>query len=118
MENIYREHLIELFSEKKNFGVLDGKTHEVRYTNPVCNDEIIFDLKVENSIIKDAKFRGNMCFVSTISAEILAENIKGMTIDELKKLKKEDIDKFLGVEIDPTRVGCELFPLEALKKLK
>ena len=53
-----------------------------------------------------------------VSAEILAEKIKGMTLEEIKKLTKEDLDKFLGVEITSTRAGCELFPLEALKKIK
>jgi NifU-like protein involved in Fe-S cluster formation len=53
-----------------------------------------------------------------VSAEILAENIKGMKIEEIKKLNKSDIDKFLGVEITSTRIGCELFPLEALKKIQ
>lgn len=117
MGNIYRENLIELYSEKKNFGKLNNKTHEVRLINPVCDDEIIFELKVENDKIIDAKFHGKLCFISTISAETLAEHIKGMKIDDLKKLGKGDIDRFLGVKIIPTRAGCELFPLEALKRL-
>ena len=49
----------------------------------------------ENKII-DAKFNGKLCFVSMVSAEALMENIKGMNIEEIKKLSKEDIDKFLG----------------------
>ena len=53
-----------------------------------------------------------------VSAEVLIEKVKGMNIEEIKHLKKEDIDKFLGTEITSTRMGCELFPLEALKKIQ
>ena len=119
MDSIYRERILELYTEKPNFGKLDdkNKTHEIIHKNQLCNDEITFDLKINNGKIEDAKFRGKLCFVSMVSAEVLAENIKGMTIKEVKNLKKEDIDKFLGAEISSTRIGCELFPLEALKKL-
>lgn len=118
MNNIYRERILELYSERPNFGELGDRTHEIIHRNNLCNDEIIIDLRVINGKIDDVKFRGKLCFVSMVSAEALAENIKGMTIKEVRELNKQDIDKFLGVEISSTRVGCELFPLEALKKLK
>jgi nitrogen fixation NifU-like protein len=118
MENIYKERILELYSERPNFGELKEKTHEITYVNPSCNDEITIELKVDRGKILDAKFRGKLCFVSMVSAEVLIENIKGMNIEEIKKLRKEDIDKFMGVEITSTRTGCELFPLDALKKIK
>lgn len=117
MENIYRERFLELYTERPNFGNLKDKTHEVSYKNPSCNDEIVIELIIEDDKIIDAKFNGKLCFVSMISAEALTENIKGMSLDQIKKLSKDDIDKFLGVKITPTRMGCELFPLETLKKL-
>ncbi len=117
MENMYKERILELYSERPNFGNLKDKTHEVSHKNPLCNDEIIIELKLEGDKIADARFNGKLCFVSMISAEALIEHIKGMKIEEIKKLSKEDIDKFLGVKITPTRMGCELFPLDALKKL-
>lgn len=115
--NIHKQELLELYSEKPNFGELKNKTHTVKHQNPSCDDEIIIDLKIKNNQIIDAKFHGISCFVSTISASALLENIKGKTIEEIKKMSKEDIDKFLGTEIIPTRINCELLPLEALKKL-
>jgi nitrogen fixation protein NifU and related proteins len=117
MNNIYRQRILELYSERPNFGELKDKTHEISHKHPSCNDEIIIQLKVEGDKITDAKFKGKLCFVSTVSAEVLMENIKGMNIEEIKNLRKDDIDKFLGTEITSTRMGCELFPLEALKKI-
>jgi nitrogen fixation protein NifU and related proteins len=118
MENIYKQRILELYSERPNFGELKNKTHEIVQKHPSCNDEIVIQLKVEGDKITDAKFSGKLCFVSMVSAEVLMENIKGMNIEEIKNLSKESIDKFLGTEITSTRRGCELFPLEALKKIK
>lgn len=115
--NIHKQELLELYSERPHFGELKNKTHTVKHHNASCNDEIIIDLEIKDNKIIDARFRGISCFVSTISASALLENIKGKTIDEVKKLRKEDIDNFLGTEIILTRVNCELLPLEALKKL-
>jgi nitrogen fixation NifU-like protein len=117
MNPLYKEHLIELYSKKDKFGEIKDKTKEVRHINPVCEDEVIIDVKIENGHVLEAKFRGKLCFISTVSAEALMENILGMSVDEIKRLKKEDIDRFLGVEIISTRTACELLPLEALKKL-
>ncbi len=116
MNELYKERLIEIYSEKKNFGHLKEKTHEIKGKNPFCDDEIIIELNVKNGKIKDARFSGKTCFVSTISTEVLLENIKGMNIEDLKELNKKSIDDFLGIEISPSRASCELFPLETLKK--
>ena len=118
MDNIYRQRMLELYTERSHFGELKDKTHEITQKHTSCNDEITIALKIENGKILDAKFNGKLCFVSMVSAEILAEKIKGLTLDDIKKLTKEDLDNFLGVEITSTRVGCELFPLEVLKKIQ
>ena len=118
MNPLYKEHLIELYAEKKNFGELRGKTHEATMSSPSCSDIISMELKVENGIIVDAKFRGAACFVSTVSSEVITENIKGMRFEDLQNLTKADLDRFLGTEVIETRIGCELFPLEVLKNVK
>jgi len=118
METMYKEEILELYAEKPNFGELKGKTHEVKLKNPLCKDEIKIQLKIKNKKIIDAKFTGITCFVSTISAIKLLEEIKGKTLEEVKKLSQKDLDKILGIKIIPTRIGCQMMPLEALKKLK
>ena len=114
---MYKEELLEIYSNKENFGELKNKTHQVSHRNPFCNDEIIIDLEIKNNKIVNAKFRGISCFISTISAAVLTEKIKGMTIEQVKALSKKDLDNLLGINITPGRIPCELMPLEALKKL-
>jgi nitrogen fixation NifU-like protein len=118
MNTMYKRHIMELYSEKPNFGKIENPTQRLEFKNPSCNDEIIIDVIIKDNKVTEAKFSGKTCFISTISASALLENIKGLTIEEIKKIKKEDIDKFLGMEVIPTRIKCELMPLEALKKIK
>ena len=115
--NMHRQELLDLYAEKPNYGVLSAKTHEIIINNPACSDKIILQLEVKNSTIIDAKFSGETCLISTISAGVLLEKIKGMKIEDALKIKKEDIDNLLGVEVIVTRVKCELLALEALKKM-
>lgn len=115
---MYEEKILELYERRPNFGKLDSKTHELKHSNPICNDEITLELNVKEGKIIDAKFHGISCFISVVSAAALTENIKGIKVEDAKKLTKKDIDGFLGINVIPTRINCELLPLEALKKIK
>ena len=113
-----KEHLLELYEERPNFGKLENKTHEIKMKNPYCDDEINLELEIKNNKIKDAKFSGKTCFISTVSASALTQEIKGKTLDEAKKLTQNDLDKLLKTKVISTRIKCQLFPLEALRKIK
>ncbi|MCA9487741.1 MAG: iron-sulfur cluster assembly scaffold protein [Nanoarchaeota archaeon] len=117
METMYKEEILDLYAEKPNYGPLKNKTHSAILENPSCGDEIHLDLKVENGKIIDAKYTNKKgCFVTIVSASAITEKIKGMTLEEVKKLSKKDIDKLLGIKIIETRIACELLPLEAIKE--
>lgn len=118
MESMYKEELMEIYSDRKNFGHLENKTHSAENHNPACEDKIKVELIIKNGKIKDAKFSGKTCFISTVSAEVLMEKIKDMTLQEAQSLKKENLDKFLGINVIPTRIKCELLALEALQKIE
>ena len=117
MNSLYRERMIEIYAEKKHFGKLKEKNYESLGKNPGCDDEITIELKVENGKIVDARFNGKTCFVSTLAAEVLMANIIGMQVEDILDLGKGDIDKFLGTEVISTRTGCEVFPLDTLKRI-
>ncbi len=116
-QNMHRQELLDLYSERPNYGTLSTKTHEIRINNPACSDVILLQLEIKNDKIMNAKFSGETCLISTVSAGVFLEKIKGMKVEDALKIKKEDIDKLLGVEVIVTRVKCELLALEALKKI-
>jgi nitrogen fixation NifU-like protein len=117
-KSLYKEELLEIYSEKPNYGKLKNKTHELKLRNPICDDEITLELKIKNGKIIDAKFYGVNCFVTTVSSSVLTEKIKGMKVEDALKLTKKDIDEWLGIKITPGRIRCELLALDALKKLR
>jgi len=115
-KSMYQDELLEIYSEKPNFGNLKDATHSKKLKNMGCKDEFTIQLKVKNEKILDAKFKGFGCVISTVSASLLTEKLKGMKLKEIKKLNKSDMDKFLGIKIIPTRAKCELLALEATKQ--
>ncbi len=116
--SIYKEELMEIYSEKPNFGRLKNKTHSATLKNPGCRDEFTIELEVAGGKIADAKFHGTGCVISTVSTSVLLEKIKGMKLSDVQKLNKKNMDEYLGIDVIPTRVKCELLGLEILRRIK
>lgn len=117
-ESIYKEEIMEIYNEKPNFGKLKNKTHEFSLKNPGCNDNFKIQLEIKDDKIKDAKFEGKGCVISTVSISLLLEKIKGMKLEDAKKISKKEMDKILNLEITPARANCELLGVEILKRIK
>lgn len=115
-DDMYKEHILELYKSPSNFGELKNKNHEATEYNTTCGDEITMQLLVKNGLVKDVKFNGTGCVISLVSASMLTDKIKGLSLQQVKKLTKEDILKMLGVNITPGRIKCAMLGLEAAKK--
>ena len=114
--NIHRQELLDIYAERPNYGKLKNKTHNASLKNPACDDVINIELEIKNGKIVNAGFTGGSCMISVISACALLDKVKGMKAENVLKLSKKDMDKFLGVEIILARASCELLPLETLKE--
>ena len=80
-DNMYKEHIMELYRNPGNFGELKNPTHAHTETNTLCGDEVTVHLIIENGKVKDAKFHGSGCVMSMVSASLLTDKIKNMGID-------------------------------------
>lgn len=114
MNDMYSQNIIEHYNEPRNFGRLKNHTHFAREVNSLCGDEIEMFLNVENNVVKDIGFIGNGCAISQASCSMLTENIKGKSLDEIRKLTKDNIVKMLGIDISPVRLKCALISLSAV----
>ena len=114
--DIYREHILELYKSPRNYGDLKNPSHKATEYNSLCGDEITIQLSVKNNIVKDVKFSGSGCVISLVSASLLTDKIKGMEVQDLKKLNKDDVLKLINVKLTPSRIKCALLALEATKK--
>ncbi len=116
-DKIYREHLIELYKSPNNYGTLESKaTHKSTEQNMNCGDEITIELFIKEGIVKDAKFNGSGCVMSIVSASMLTDKLKGMRVEEVRSLDRENIFELLKIKLSPARIKCALLPLEALRK--
>jgi len=108
---------MEHYKNPQNRGKMDDAQVEVAGNNPLCGDAISMQLKVEDGKIKDIMFDGSACAVTVASSSILTEAIKGKSLEEAKKMSKEELLNLLGVELTTSRVKCASLPLEALHNL-
>ncbi len=118
-----RDEIIQHFKNPQNYGEIKNSDMTIKHLNPLCGDEqewfFIFDKSgtKENWVIKDVKFQGSGCAISTASASILSEHIKGKTVKDIQKIKISDILNILGLDnISSSRIKCVNLPLDAIKK--
>jgi len=114
-DQFYREFIIDHFKNPRNFGRLEDPdiTHEE--DNPFCGDVIGMDFRIKEGVIDDVKFHGRGCTISQASASLLTERLKGISLEEAKKITKADVIGELGIEISAARIKCALLPLKVLK---
>ncbi|HEV2414466.1 MAG TPA: SUF system NifU family Fe-S cluster assembly protein [Candidatus Dormibacteraeota bacterium] len=111
----YREHILDHYKNPRNFGRLENPDISHEENNPLCGDVVGMDFRVEGGVIEDIRFHGRGCAISQASASLLTERLKGMQLDEAKKIKKDDVIGELGIEISPARIKCALLSLKVLK---
>ncbi|MBI4894682.1 MAG: SUF system NifU family Fe-S cluster assembly protein [Candidatus Aenigmarchaeota archaeon] len=115
--DMYAEEILDHYRNPKNFGKLDKPDVKVRELNPLCGDQYEFQVKVSDGKITDVKFNGDGCAISTASASILSEFIKGKKISELKKMEQKDLLNLLGIEVSPARIKCAMLAFNIVKKV-
>ena len=112
---IYSEIIIDLYKNPINFGKLNNPSIILQGGNPLCGDEVQFELKLEAGVIMDIKFTGHGCAISRASESLLSEMVKGKKFEEIERIKDKDVFEVLG-NVVQTRVKCALLPLQVLKQ--
>lgn len=114
-ETTIMEFLLDHFKNPRNYGTIDNPDISHEEGNPSCGDVIRIDLKVNNNVITDVRFSGKGCTISQAAASILTEMIKNKTLDEVKKLTKDDMLSAIGIPLSPIRLKCGLLALKVIK---
>lgn len=65
--------------------------------------------------VNDVKFNGHGCAISQASASMLTELVKGKSLDEVRKISKEEILSLIGGQLSAVRLKCALLSLKVLK---
>ncbi len=132
LDDLYREVIMDHYQHPRNQGELAEDAKSVDLRNPSCGDEIKLQLKIENGIVTDVRFKGSGCSISMSSASMMTEAIKGLPVDEALALSKTfrnmmkgdevdtedlgDIEALQGVSKFPARIKCATLAWQALEK--
>lgn len=113
----YSERVIELFENPRNVGSLDKNDPDVgtgMVGSPACGDVMKLQIRVENGVVVDAKFKTFGCAAAISSASLVTEWLKGKTLEEALQIKNRDIAEELGL---PTvKIHCSVLAQDAIKE--
>jgi nitrogen fixation NifU-like protein len=125
LRELYQELIIDHSKRPRNFRVVEGADRKAEGFNPLCGDRVTVYLELDNGRIKNIGFQGKGCAISTASASVMTETLKGKTLAEVEGLfaifhdlvtgkppaggKTPELGKlavFSGVSEFPARVKC------------
>ena len=131
LNDLYQETIIDHSKRPRNKGALEAPTHSAEGYNPLCGDRLTLQLKVENGRVAGVAFQGVGCAISTASASLMTDVIKGKTPEEAEQtfevfheLLTEDrppaanlgkLAVFSGVREYPMRVKCATLAWHTLR---
>ena len=122
LNDLYRDVILDHNRRPRNFGMLEPADASVEGFNPLCGDRLTVRLKMEGDAIADIRFQGQGCAISTASASLMTEAVKGKTrgealllFDRVHQLLTDDaassdelgkLAALSGVREFPARVKC------------
>jgi nitrogen fixation NifU-like protein len=115
MPALYSDVLLDHFRHPRNYGSLAAPDVSYESFNPLCGDRIRIELKLTQTTIVEARFKGDACAISTAAASLLTELITGTQLEAVAALSDDQLVAALESNIQPARLQCALLPLEALR---
>lgn len=77
LKDLYRDVILDHNRKPRNFGQLDHPDARADGHNPLCGDRLTISLKMQGDRVEDVRFEGKGCAISTASASLMTEAIKG-----------------------------------------
>lgn len=122
LRDLYQEVIVEHSKRPRNYHPLDAPARVADGYNPLCGDTVKVYVRLQDDKVVDASFQGHGCAISTASASVMTDAIKGKSAGEAEELfnrfhdlvtghgdDEEDLGKlsvFGGVSEFPARVKC------------
>ncbi|HEX5314182.1 MAG TPA: SUF system NifU family Fe-S cluster assembly protein [Gammaproteobacteria bacterium] len=121
---LYRDLIIDHNRSPRNFHALDPPCRSAEGYNPLCGDRLTVYLRLDGDRIEEAAFQGSGCAISTASASLMTESLRGRTPAEARELFRDvralltggddapaadelgKLGALAGVRAYPSRVKC------------
>lgn len=124
LTDLYQEIVLDHNRHPRHRGRLEHPTHQADGDNPLCGDRVHLDLDVgADGVVRDVRFDGEGCAISTASASMLTDAVRGRQVAEVQALAQRfrmlltsadppepadlgELEAMLGVRAYPMRVKC------------
>lgn len=122
LRELYQEVIFDHNRRPRNYHGMESPSHVAQGHNPLCGDELTVYLRVEDGVVAEASFVGQGCAISTASASLMTEAVRGKPVPEAEALfqsfhamltegqaEERDLGKLqvlAGVKEFPVRVKC------------
>ena len=122
LRELYQEVIFDHNRSPRNLHEMKDADHFADGHNPLCGDQLTVYLRIEGGKVADASFVGHGCAISTASASLMTETVKGMPVEEAEALFEDfhalltdaapegrdfgKLEVFSGVREFPARVKC------------
>jgi nitrogen fixation NifU-like protein len=124
LRELYQEVILDHHKKPRNFRKIENARHVEGY-NPLCGDKVTVYVKLDGDVVKDVSFQGSGCAISTASASMMTESLRGKTRAQAEAVFKSfhelitgrppeksetpelgKLEVFSGVREFPLRVKC------------
>ena len=124
LNDLYQELIKDHSKKPRNFRALEGPSRRLEGYNPLCGDRFTVYLKLDGDRVADVSFQGSGCAISTASASMMTQSLKGRTVEEVEDIFRQfqrlvtgdlpveevetlgKLGAFAGVRKFPVRVKC------------
>lgn len=132
LRELYQEVIFDHYKKPRNRGVLEDANRVAHGHNRLCGDQLTVYLKVQDGVIRNLRFEGQGCAISTASASLMTEALIGKRVEEAERLferfhdlvtkdsamDEDELGKLqalAGVREFPARVKCATLPWHTLQ---
>jgi nitrogen fixation NifU-like protein len=112
----YSDQVLDHYNNPRNVGVMDPKDPTVgtgMVGAPACGDVMRLQIKIEDNIVTDAKFKTYGCGSAIASSSLLTEWVKGMNVSDVDEIKNSQIADALA--LPPVKIHCSVLAEDAIK---
>ena len=112
----YNEKILDHYNNPRNVGKMDMKDPTVgtgMVGAPACGDVMKLQIKIEDDVITDAKFKTYGCGSAIASSSLLTEWVKGKTLGQAKDIKNTDIVEALS--LPPVKIHCSVLAEDSIR---
>lgn len=113
---MYSDKLIDHYENPRNVGKMERDDKDVgtgMVGAPACGDVMQLQIRVEDGIIEDAKFKTYGCGSAIASSSLLTEWVKGKSLEEAGRITNTDIARELT--LPPVKIHCSVLAEDAIK---